>query len=156
MPAFLVNQIQQLCCPLFKAAHKLYHANRSFWEKVRYYFYGYVLNTMEELYYTLLPARRHNHATYTEEVVSLFQRSCLSIENDNRKWLYTSVRKTGFLPYCVQNFTNVSSERADSAIWHISSTKKTTFRWSTMTVRKQLHICQLTHSFWPNKQEKVY
>ncbi len=60
MLAFLVDQIQQLCCPLFKAARKLYRTNRSFWEKVRYHFYGYVLNTMEELYYTLLLARRGN------------------------------------------------------------------------------------------------
>ena len=58
--AFLVDQIQQLCCRLFKAARKLYRTNRSFWEKVRYHFYGYVLNTMEELYYTLLLARRRN------------------------------------------------------------------------------------------------
>ena len=60
MLAFLVDQIQQLCCPLFQAARKLYRTNRSFWEKVRYHFYGYVLNTMEELYYTLLLARRRN------------------------------------------------------------------------------------------------
>ena len=60
MLAFLVDQIQQLCCPLFNAARKLYRTKRSFWEKVRYHFYAYVLNTMEELYYTLLLVRQPN------------------------------------------------------------------------------------------------
>lgn len=60
MLAFLVDQIQQLCCPLFNTARKLYRTRRSFWEKVRWHFYAYVLNTMEELYYTLLLVRGHH------------------------------------------------------------------------------------------------
>jgi hypothetical protein len=35
MLAFLVNQIQQLCCPLFKAVWKRWKTKRSLWEKVR-------------------------------------------------------------------------------------------------------------------------
>lgn len=54
MLAFLVDQIQQLCCPLFNAAQKKWRTKRSFWEKFRWHFHGYILNTMEELYYTLL------------------------------------------------------------------------------------------------------
>lgn len=61
MLAFLVDQIQQLCCPLFNAARKLYRTKRSFWEKVRWHFYSYVINTMEELYYTLIAVRGQNH-----------------------------------------------------------------------------------------------
>jgi hypothetical protein len=60
MLAFLVDQIQQLCCPLFNAARNLYRTKRSFWEKVRWHFYAYVLNTMEELYYTLLVVRGYS------------------------------------------------------------------------------------------------
>ena len=63
MLAFLVDQIQQLCCPLFNAARKLYRTKRSFWEKVRWHFYAYVLNTMEELYYTLLVVRGYNKSS---------------------------------------------------------------------------------------------
>jgi len=63
MLAFLVDQIQQLCCPLFNAARNLYRTKRSFWEKVRWHFYAYVLNTMEELYYTLLVVRGYTKSS---------------------------------------------------------------------------------------------
>jgi len=54
MLAFLVDQIQQLCCPLFRAAWKKWKTKRSFWEKVRIHFHAFVLGTMEELYRSLL------------------------------------------------------------------------------------------------------
>ncbi len=54
MLAFLVDQIQQLCCPLFQAAWKKWKTKRSFWEKVRIHFHAFVIGTMEELYRSLL------------------------------------------------------------------------------------------------------
>ena len=54
MLAFLVDQIQQLCCPLFNAAWKRWRTKRSFWEKVRFHFHGFLIDTMEELYRSLL------------------------------------------------------------------------------------------------------
>ncbi len=54
MLAFLVDQIQQLCCPLFQAAWKKWKTKRSFWEKVRIHFHAFVIGTMEELYHSLL------------------------------------------------------------------------------------------------------
>ncbi len=54
MLAFLVDQIQQLCCPLFHKVRKLYRTGRAFWQRVGHHFYGYVLNSMEELYYSML------------------------------------------------------------------------------------------------------
>ena len=54
MLAFLVDQIQQMCCPLFNAAWKKWKTKRSFWEKVRFHFHGFLFNTMEELYYSIL------------------------------------------------------------------------------------------------------
>ena len=54
MLSFLVDQIQQLCCPLFNAAWKEWKTKRSFWEKVRFHFHGFIINTMEDLYRSLL------------------------------------------------------------------------------------------------------
>lgn len=54
MLAFLVDQIQQLCCPLFNAAWKEWKTKRSFWEKVRFHFHGFLIDTMEDLYRSLL------------------------------------------------------------------------------------------------------
>lgn len=41
MLAFLVDQIMQLCCPLFQAAWKHYRTKRSLWEKVRSKFHEF-------------------------------------------------------------------------------------------------------------------
>lgn len=54
MLAFLVDQIQQLCCPLFRAAWKKWKTKRSLWEKVRSKFHEFHIGTMEELYRSLL------------------------------------------------------------------------------------------------------
>lgn len=54
MLAFLVDQIQQLCCPLFKAAWKRWKTKRSLWEKVRSKFHEFHIETMEELYRALV------------------------------------------------------------------------------------------------------
>ncbi len=54
MLAFLVDQIQQLCCPLFNAAWQKWKTKRSFWEKVRFQFHGFYIETMEDLYRSIL------------------------------------------------------------------------------------------------------
>ena len=54
MLAFLIDQIMQLCCPLFNAAWKKWKTKKSLWEKVRIHFHAYLMDTMEELYRSLL------------------------------------------------------------------------------------------------------
>jgi len=54
MLAFLIDQILQLCCPLFQAAWKRYRTKRSLWEKVRSKFNEFHIENMEDLYRSLL------------------------------------------------------------------------------------------------------
>ena len=54
MLAFLIDQIQQLCCPLFNAVWKKWKSKRSLWEKVRSKFHDFSIQTMEDLYRSLL------------------------------------------------------------------------------------------------------
>ena len=54
MLAFLVDQIQQLCCPLFNAVWKKWKSKRSLWEKVRIHFHAFIIETMEDLYRSIL------------------------------------------------------------------------------------------------------
>lgn len=54
MLAFLVDQIQQMCCPLFRAAWKKWKTKRSLWEKVRARFTQFSIVSMEDLYRSLL------------------------------------------------------------------------------------------------------
>lgn len=58
MLAFLVDQIQQLCCPLFRAAWKRCKTKRSLWEKLRSKFYEFHITTMEELYRSIIDHRQ--------------------------------------------------------------------------------------------------
>src|SRR5918992_584477 len=46
MLAFLVDQVQQLCCPLFQAAWAKWGSKRLLWEMMRAYFYAYALQSM--------------------------------------------------------------------------------------------------------------
>jgi hypothetical protein len=51
MLAFLVDQTQQRCCPLFQAAwEKRGHNKRSLWEEMRNLFRSFLFNSMRELY----------------------------------------------------------------------------------------------------------
>jgi len=54
MLAFLIDQIQQLCCPLFNAVWRKWKSKRSLWEKVRSKFHDFSIQTMEDLYRSLL------------------------------------------------------------------------------------------------------
>src|SRR5919112_964889 len=53
MLAFCVDQVQQLCCPLFQAAWAKWGSKRLLWEKMRAYFYAYALASMRHLFETL-------------------------------------------------------------------------------------------------------
>lgn len=57
MLAFVVDQVQQLCCPLFQAAWATWGSKRLLWEKMRALFFDDALESMrhllEALYYGL-------------------------------------------------------------------------------------------------------
>ena len=53
MLAFLVDQIQQLCCPLFQAVWAKWGSKRLLWEKMRAYFYIYALESRRHLFEAL-------------------------------------------------------------------------------------------------------
>lgn len=54
MLAFLVDQIQQLCCQLFNAALKRARGKKNFWDWVRSLFRVMMLESMEQLYRVIL------------------------------------------------------------------------------------------------------
>jgi hypothetical protein len=51
--AFLVDQVQQLCCPLFQAVWAKLGSKRRLWERMRALFYAYVLTSMRQLFEAL-------------------------------------------------------------------------------------------------------
>jgi hypothetical protein len=53
MLAFFVDQVQQLCCPLFQAAWAKWGSKRLLWEKMRALFYDYALESMQHLFEAL-------------------------------------------------------------------------------------------------------
>src|SRR6266403_4379409 len=50
MLAFLVDQVQQLCCPLFQAVWTKLGSKRRLWARMRAQFYDYVLHSMRHLF----------------------------------------------------------------------------------------------------------
>ena len=54
MLAFLVDQAQQLCCPLFRAVWEKVGSKRSLWEKLRSHFYHFTFRSMRQLYEAML------------------------------------------------------------------------------------------------------
>jgi hypothetical protein len=53
MLAFLVDQVQQLCCPLFQAVWTKLGSKRRLWERMRALFYDYALASMRQLFEAL-------------------------------------------------------------------------------------------------------
>lgn len=51
--AFLVDQVQQLCCPLFQAVWAKWGSKRSLGEKMRALFFGYALESRRQLFEAL-------------------------------------------------------------------------------------------------------
>ena len=54
MLAFLVDQTQQLCCPLFQAAWKKLGTKRHLWEQIRHCFCDFRFDSMTDLLTTLV------------------------------------------------------------------------------------------------------
>ena len=54
MLAFLVDQVQQLCCPLFQAVWAKLGSKRRLWERMRALVYDYALASMRHLFEALL------------------------------------------------------------------------------------------------------
>ncbi len=53
MLAFVVDQVQQLCCPLFQAVWAKLGSKRRLWERMRALFYDYALTSMRQLFEAL-------------------------------------------------------------------------------------------------------
>lgn len=54
MLAFLVDQVQQLCCPLFRAVLHKFGSKRALWENLRSHFQHFVFVSMRHLYEVML------------------------------------------------------------------------------------------------------
>jgi len=54
MLAFLVDQTQQIACPLFRAALAALESRRRLWERMRALFYSFALRSMTELFEAIL------------------------------------------------------------------------------------------------------
>jgi hypothetical protein len=54
MLAFLVDQAQQLCCPLFRAVWKKLGSKRALWENLRSHFLHFTVRSMRQLYEAIL------------------------------------------------------------------------------------------------------
>jgi hypothetical protein len=54
MLAFLVDQTQELCCPLFQAVHKKLGSRRAVWDHVRSHFRHFQFQSMQHLYEVVL------------------------------------------------------------------------------------------------------
>ena len=54
MLAFLVDQTQQLCCPLFAAAWEKCISKRALWERLREIFHQFQVNSMQAIYEAML------------------------------------------------------------------------------------------------------
>jgi hypothetical protein len=53
MLAFCVDQVQQLCCPLFQAVWAKLGSKRRLWERMRALCYDYALDSMRHLFEAL-------------------------------------------------------------------------------------------------------
>lgn len=54
MLAFLIDQTQQLCCPLFRAVWKKVGSKRALWEQLRSHFLHFRFRSMRQLYEAML------------------------------------------------------------------------------------------------------
>ena len=54
MLAFLVDQVQQLCCPLFRAVWEKVGSKRALWERLRSHFWHFVFQSIRHLYEVIL------------------------------------------------------------------------------------------------------
>ena len=61
MLAFLVDQAQQLTCQLFQSVWKKLGSKRSLWEKMRFLFFGFIFDSMEDIFIALLYGFERNY-----------------------------------------------------------------------------------------------
>jgi len=61
MLAFLVDQTQQLCCPLFQAVWGKIGSKSSLWENIRSYFKCFIVKSMEAIFRALLYGIQTQH-----------------------------------------------------------------------------------------------
>ena len=54
MLAFLVDQTQELCCPLFQAVHEKLDSRRAVWDHLRSHFRHFRFDSMQHLYEVML------------------------------------------------------------------------------------------------------
>ena len=54
MLAFLVDQVQQLCCLLFRAVWKKVGSKRVLWERIRSHYWHFTFHSMRHLYEVIL------------------------------------------------------------------------------------------------------
>ena len=54
MLAFLVDQTQQLCCPLFRATWQKFGSRRALWDNLRSHFRHFAFLSMQHLYEVML------------------------------------------------------------------------------------------------------
>jgi len=54
MLAFLVDQVQQLCCQLFRSVWKKVKTKRALWEQMRAFFINFQIDSMEMIYKAML------------------------------------------------------------------------------------------------------
>lgn len=59
--AFLVDQVQQFCCPLFQAAKAKLSSNRALWERMRNYFHTFTAPSMETILRMIAYGFEHPH-----------------------------------------------------------------------------------------------
>ena len=59
--AFLVDQVQLFCCPLFQAARAKLSSNRSLWERMRNYFHTFIAPSMETILRMIAYGFEHPH-----------------------------------------------------------------------------------------------
>ncbi len=57
MLMFLIDQIQEACCSLFKAARRRFHSRLSLWEKIRGLFLEFYIEKWEDLFLSII----HGH-----------------------------------------------------------------------------------------------
>ena len=60
MLAFLVDQTQQLCSPLFQAALQKAGGKRALWDQQRSLFHGYRLDSMSMIYIAIINGFRQS------------------------------------------------------------------------------------------------
>ncbi len=64
MLAFFVDQVQQLCCPLFQAVWAKMGSKRRLWERMRALFYDYVLESIHHLFEALFYGLKKTPPTF--------------------------------------------------------------------------------------------